>query len=164
MSAYRLAVRSQAGAEDLLRGLGALSEIERAVVSHCEASAPSPAYRPQDIKRLLAPAGWQPELRVPAFSADWDHLPINERYDLFKTFDSVGGQGGVAIEIEKWEIQNDLLKLRRGLQRGLIVAGVLLHDGPGNLTYCFDHVRHLSEPLFGEIPIMFCSPEGPGLT
>jgi hypothetical protein len=164
LSAYHLVIRSQAGAEDLLRGLGALREIERAVVGHCEATGPRPTYAPQEIKRWLRPHGWQPERRVPAYSTDWDHLRINERYDLYKDFGSDGRPAGVAIEIERWEIQNDLLKLRRGLRRGLIVAGVLLHDGPANLEYCFDHVRHVSEPLFGDIPVLFCAPEGPGLT
>lgn len=164
MSDYRLATRSQAGAEDLLRRLGALGEIERAVIRHCEATAPTPTYKPQEIKRWLRPDGWEPEKRVLAFSPDWDHLRINERYDLFKEFGSGDESAGVAIEIERWEIHNDLLKFRRGLNRGMIVAGVLLHDGPANLTYCFNHARHLSEPLFGDIPLVFCAPEGPGIT
>src|SRR4051794_24104128 len=160
---YDLAVRSQAGADKLLERLGALDEIRSAVVAHCEAGAPTPTYNPQEIKRLLKPHGWQPEKRVPTYSPDWDHLKGNERYDVLKTFELDGEEIGVAIEIEKWEIQNDLLKLRRGFARRLIGVGVILHDGPTHLDYCFDHLRHVNEPLFSELPILFCAPAGPGL-
>lgn len=27
---------------------------------------------------------------------------------------------------------------------------------------CYEHFRHLNEPLFGEIPILYCCPRGPG--
>jgi hypothetical protein len=39
VSRYEVVVRSQAGAEDLLRTLGALDEIEEAVRAHCEGEA-----------------------------------------------------------------------------------------------------------------------------
>jgi hypothetical protein len=162
-SPYTLSTRSQNGAEELLDRLGALAEIRAAVIAHCDANAPAPLYKPQEIKRRLGPLGWRPELRVPAYSPDWDHLRGNERYDLCKQFDEDGETAGVAIEIEKWEIQNDLLKFRRGVQRGMIAAGVILHDGPRHLDYCFEHLRHVSEPLFGHIPILFCAPAGPGV-
>lgn len=163
--AYSFDIRGQAGAEALLDELGALQEIRDAVVAHCEAHAPAPPYKPQEIKRRLAAAGWQPEKRVPSFSPDWDHLRGNERYDLYKGFQRPhGSDAGVAIEIERWEIQNDLLKFRRGFARGLVVAGVILHDGPGHLRYCFEHLRHVNEPLFSDLPILFCAPSGPGLS
>jgi hypothetical protein len=161
--AYSLLTRSQAGAEELLERVGALAEIRRAVVAHCEAHPPAPPYKPQEIKRRLVPFGWKPEMRVPTYAPAWDHLRGNERYDLCKRFELDGESVGVAIEIERWEIQNDLLKFRRGHHRGIIAAGVLLHDGPTNLAYCFEHLRHVSEPLFGHLPILFCAPTGPGL-
>jgi len=55
----------------------------------------------------------------------------------------------VAIEIERWEIQNDLLKFRRGFARGLVAAGVILHDGPDHLRYCFEHLRHVNDVKAG---------------
>lgn len=163
MSEYSLERQDQAGAEQILRQLGALAEIESAVLAHCQAGFPRPPYKPQEIKRHLAPVGWLPEKRVPPFSPAFDHLRGNERFDLFKAFEHDGSTIGVAIEIERWEIQNDLLKMRRGLERGLIGVGVILSDGPKHLAYCFDHLRLVSEPLFGEIPILFCAPAGPGI-
>lgn len=160
---YELVVRSQAGAEELLRDLGALSEIERAVLDHCEAYEPEPKYRPQEYKRRLAAFGWIPEVRVPPYSADLDDWGINERYDAFKFFEHDGQEVGVAIEMEDWQITNDLLKFRRGFHRGQIAAGVLLQPHYSVLSYCFQRVRRLNEPLFGDIPILFVCPRGPGL-
>ena len=36
-------------------------------------------------------------------------------------------------------------------------------DGPSTLVYCFDHMRLLTAPLFGHVPIVFVAPNGPGL-
>src|SRR4051812_8721210 len=83
---YELIVRSQAGAEELLLELGALQEIEQAVLAHCAAYAPEPPYKPQEYKKHLAAFGWAPEVRVPPYSAELDDWPINERYDAFKFF------------------------------------------------------------------------------
>ena len=60
---YELVVRSQAGAEDLLRDIGALAQIEEALLGHCEANQPEPLYRPQEYKERLAVHGWIPEER-----------------------------------------------------------------------------------------------------
>ena len=57
----------------------------------------------------------------------------------------------------------DLLKFRRGIHRGQIAAGVILHDNPANLAYVFEHLRLLSEPLFGDLPVLFIAPAGSGL-
>lgn len=162
---YELTVRSQAGAEERLRELGALDEIERSVLAHCEESRPAPPYKPQLIKARLAPLGWQPEARVPPYDPSFDvKLRINERYDALKFFDTPVGQVGVALEMEGWEILNDLLKFRRGVGRGQIEIGVILQPFYADTYYCFEHMRHLNEPLFGDIPILFCCPRGPGLT
>jgi hypothetical protein len=160
---YELAVRDHGEAGELLERVGALAEIRDAVISHCEATAPRPTYKPQAIKALLAKCGWVPEVRVPPYDSKHDDLPINERYDLYKVFDDTEAKVGVAIEIEKWEVWTDLLKFRRGLHRGQIAAGVILHDNPENLAYVFEHLRLLSEPLFGELPVVYCAPSGPGL-
>jgi hypothetical protein len=160
---YEVVVRSQAGAEELLRTLGALAEIESAILEHCAAHEPEPPYLPQEYKRRLAPLGWVPEVRVPPYSADHDSLVINERYDAFKFFDLAGDEVGVAIEMEGWAINNDLLKFRRGFYRGQIAAGVLLQPNYYDLYYCYEHKRHLNEPLFSKIPIAFICPRGPGL-
>jgi hypothetical protein len=160
---YSLHVEDQASAVALLTSVGALAEIEHAVLAHCEAHSPTPPYKPQEIKKRLEPSGWVGEVRVPPFDAQYDDLPVNERYDLWKSFDSDDGRVGVAIEIERWEVWNDFLKFRRGIERGQIAAGVILHDNPQNLTYVYEHLRHLSEPLFGSMPVAFIAPSGPGL-
>lgn len=59
--AYELVIRSQAGAADLLRALGALAELEEAILGHCEANRPEPLYKPQEYKKRLAVHGWIPE-------------------------------------------------------------------------------------------------------
>lgn len=100
---------------------------------------------------------------MPPYSHERDDLPINERYDALKFFDRDGEEVGVALEIEDWEIYNDLLKFRRGHARGQIVAGVILQPHYATLRYCFEHMRHLNEPLIGHIPILFICPRGPGL-
>jgi hypothetical protein len=100
---------------------------------------------------------------VPPYSPEFDDWPINERYDAFKFFIRGGAQIGVAIEMEGWEINNDLLKFRRGFHRGQVGVGVLLQPHYYDLYYCFEHKRHVNEPLFGEIPIAFVCPRGPGL-
>ncbi len=160
---YELVVRSQAGAEDLLRDIGALAKIEEAHLRHCEANRPEPLYRPQEYKKRLAVHGWIPEARVPPYSAEHDDLPINERYDALKFFARDGEEIGIALEMEGWEIYNDLLKFRRGHARGQIVAGVILQPDYATLHYCFEHMRHLNEPLVGHIPILFVCARGPGL-
>lgn len=118
---------------------------------------------PQEIKNHLKPLGWTPEVRVPPFHVRYDDLRINDRYDLWKSFELDGARIGVAIEIERWEVWNDLLKFRRGIQRGQIAAGVILHDSLESLTYVFEHLRLVSEPLFSELPILFVAPAGEGL-
>jgi hypothetical protein len=161
---YELVVRSQAGAESLLRSLGALAEIERAVVGHCEGFRPAPPYRPQLIKKLLEPHGWLPEVRVPPYDPVHDDaLTINERYDLLKFFDVEGGRVGVAVEMNNWMVHRDLLKFRRGLARGQIAVGVILQPDYATTYYCWEHFRHLNEPLFGDLPVAYCCPRGPGL-
>lgn len=160
---YEFVVRSQAGAEELLRDLGALAEIEDAVLGHCEAHRPEPAYKPQEYKKRLARYGWLPEVRVPPYSPAHDDLPINERYDALKFFEVDGDEVGVAIEMEDWEIYNDLLKFRRGYERGQISAGVILQPHYATLRYCYEHMLKLNEPLVGHIPILFVCPRGPGL-
>ena len=65
--------------------------------------------------------------------------------------------------MEGWEIYNDLLKFRRGHARGQIAAGVILQPDYATLHYCFEHMRHLNEPLVGHIPILFVCARGPGL-
>jgi hypothetical protein len=67
-----------------------------------------------------------PEIRVPPYGSEQDDWAINERYDAFKFFEESGRQVGVAIEMEGWQINNDLLKFPRGFSRGQICAGVLL--------------------------------------
>jgi hypothetical protein len=157
-------VRSQGRAEELLRSLGALQEIETAILAHCTANHPMPPpYRPQAYKDQLAVFGWLREVRVPPYTADDDQLPINERYDAFKFFGAADREVGVALEMEGWQINDALLKFRRGHHRGQIVAGVLLQPDFFDLDYCFKHKRHLNEPLVGAIPIAFVCPRGPGL-
>lgn len=160
---YRLQVEDQGGAADVLRAVGALAEIEQAVVAHCLDYAPEPPYRPQEIKKRLAPHGWIPEVRVPPFDPQYDELPINERYDIWKAFELRGEPVGVGIEVERWEVWTDLLKFRRGVERGQIAAGVILHDNPASLDYVYNHLRLISEPLFGAVPVAFVAPSGPGL-
>ena len=76
---YELLVRDQSGARDLVEKIGAFSEIETAVISHCQQTAPKPTYTPQAIKQLLAPHGWIPEVRVPPYDERYDDLPINDQ-------------------------------------------------------------------------------------
>jgi len=130
---YRLLYKDQAGARKVLSRCGALREIRNAVLAHCAAHAPSPPYKPQEIKKRLRPMGWIPEVRVPPFDPRHDKLPINDRYDLWKPFDLDDKRVGVAIEMERWEVWNDLLKFRRGMQRGQSAVGVILHDHPQTL-------------------------------
>ena len=84
-------------------------------------------------------------MRVPSFEPQYDDLPINDRYDLWKSFELDGGaQIGVAIEMERWEVWTDLLKFRRGIQRRQIAVGVILHDNSANLHYVYHHLRLIS--------------------
>lgn len=160
---YELVIRDQAGARELLDALGALHELEEAVVTHCVDHAPKPPYRPQEIKKRLEPAGWLPEVRVPPFEAEHDELPIYDRYDAWKAFSLGTDNVGVALEIERWEVWNDLLKFRRGIERGQIAAGVILHDNPESLEYVYNHLRMVSGALFAPLPVAFIAPRGPGL-
>jgi hypothetical protein len=43
------------------------------------------------------------------------------------------------------------------------VAGVVIQPNYRETFYCFEHFRPLNEPLFGEIPVLYCCPRGPGL-
>jgi len=160
---YELVVRSQAGGEEIVSALGALAEIREAVVALCERQRPAPAYKPQLLKDRLEPLGWVREARVPPFRAELDHLTINERFDLLKFFAADGGEVGVALEMDSWMVHRDMLKFRRGLERGQIVAGVIVQPDYYDTYYCFEHWRHLNEPLFGELPVVYCCPRGPGL-
>jgi hypothetical protein len=163
---YTLLREEQSGALPRLDDIGALAEIEEAVLRHCASQAPLPRYQPQEIKRHLKPKGWEVERRVPMYSAWIEAQAVrqpNDRYDLLKFFIEGKRRIGVAIEIEDWEIQNDLLKFRRGVARGQIDIGVLLHPHESALRYVFDHVRLLTEPLFADLPIAFIAPLGPGL-
>lgn len=160
---YGLTVREQAGALGLLEELGAMEEVAAAVIAHCEEFRPHPPYKPELLKRRLAAEGWIREPRVPPPSADLDGLPINDRYDALKFFRTGNGEVGVAIEMEGWEITNDLIKFWRGWTRGQIAVGILIQPDPGTMRYCFDQMRLLTEPLFGHLPIAFIAPDGPGL-
>ena len=108
---YRLCIREHAGARGLLEEVGALPEIEAAILEHCRDAAPEPPrYAPQAIKGKLCGAGWLPEVRVPPMTKAHDARVMNDRYDAWKAFDRATGQIGVGLEIEHWEINNDLLK------------------------------------------------------
>lgn len=161
---YELAMRTQAGALEILDELGALDEIQDAVLGHCEQHRPAPPYKPQLLKERLKQYGWIPEPRVPPFDPDLDDRSINERYDALKFFSADGGEIGVAVEMDNWMVHRDLLKFRRGFKRGQIAVGVIIQPNYRETHYCFEHFRHLNEPLFGEIPVLYCCPRGPGLT
>jgi hypothetical protein len=156
-------VRDQAGGLGLLESLGVIDEIAAAVIGHCEEFRPAPPYKPELLKARLGAAGWMREARVPPPSPDLDGLPINDRFDALKFFDSEGGQVGVALEIEGWEIHNDLLKFWRASTRGQIAAGVIVQPDPATLRYCHGQMRLMTAPLFGHIPIVFVAPDGEGL-
>jgi hypothetical protein len=160
---YELAVRSQAGAEEILSKLGALEEIRQAALGHCEEHRPEPPYKPQLLKERLKQHGWIPEVRVPPFSPEHDGKSINERYDMLKFFETRSGEVGVAIEMDNWMVHRDLLKFRRGFERGQIAAGVVIQPDYYDTHYCYEHFLALNEPLFGEIPVVYCCPRGPGL-
>jgi hypothetical protein len=160
---YGLIVREQSGAIAILEQLGAMEEIADAITDHCEQFRPDPPYKPELLKARLAERGWLREQRVPPPSPELDHLPINDRYDALKFFPLAEGEAGVAIEIEGWEISNDLLKFWRGHTRGQIVVGVLVQPDPGTVRYCFEQMRLLTEPLFRTVPVAYFAPDGPGL-
>lgn len=160
MDEFELAYESQAGAAEILSGLGALGELRDAVLQHCRQTAPTPPYKPQRIKQLMKPAAWIPEVRVPPLSKAYDALPVNDRYDLWKVFETGGHNVGVGLEMEKWEVWHDLLKFRRGFDRGQIIAAIILHDNPANLRYVYDHLRLVAHRLFADIPILFAAPKG----
>jgi len=82
---------------------------------------------------------------------------------MWKPFELDGERIGVAIEMERWEVWNDLLKFRRGIERGQIAVGVILYDSPESLSYVYNHLRPISEPLFEMLPVAFIAPEGEGL-
>ena len=160
---YDVALRSQAGAVEILKELGALDEISNAILAHCEEYRPAPAYKPQLLKERLEPYGWIREVRVPPYSPEFDDRPINERYDMLKFFARESGEVGVAIEMDNWMVHRDLLKFRRGIERGQIIAGVVIQPNYRETHYCFEHFLGLNEPLFGDLPVLFCCPRGPGL-
>lgn len=160
---YGLRIRDQAGALTLLEELGAIQEIFQAVTGHCEEFRPSPPYRPELLKARLEAFDWIREPRVPPPSPDLDELPINDRFDALKFFGDSDHEVGVAIEIEGWEINNDFLKFWRAHTRGQIAVGVIIQPDPATLHYCFDQMRLLTEPLFGQLPIVFIAPDGEGL-
>jgi hypothetical protein len=161
---YDVLALDQCGALSLLEELGAWDEIKFSVIGHAYATAPAPTYKPEALKRLLIKRGWIPEVRVPPYSAEHDQLPINDRFDLYKVFDLGKSKVGIAIEIERWEVWQDLLKFYRGHHRSQIAAGIIVQDNPANLKYVFNHLRLLSGPLFEHLPIVFAAPTGPGLT
>jgi hypothetical protein len=163
MQPYGLFIREQSGALGILEELGALDEIGAAVVAHCEEFRPDPPYRPELLKARLEEQGWLREPRVPPPDSALDALPVNDRYDALKFFRHDGGEVGVAVEIEPWQINNDLIKFWRGHARGQIAVGVLVQPDPDTVRYCFDQMRLLTEPLFGHVPIAFLAPDGPGL-
>jgi hypothetical protein len=160
---YGLKVRDQAGGLARLEELEAIQGIFQAVTAHCEEFRPSPPYKPELLKARLQALGWTREARVPPPSEDLDKLPINDRFDALKFFPSSEGEVGVAIEIEGWEINNDLLKFWRAHRRGQIAVGVLIQPDPATLHYCFDQMRLLTEPLFEQLPIVYIAPDGEGL-
>lgn len=84
-------------------------------------------------------------MRVPPLSAAYDNRPSNDRYDAWKVFDCENRRIGVGLEIEHWEIQNDLLKFLRGHSRGQIAAGVVLHANPSEVRYAYEHVLRMTE-------------------
>jgi hypothetical protein len=94
---------------------------------------------------------------------EYDDRPINDRYDAWKAFDLGNRPVGVAVEIEHWEINNDLLKFRRGRARGQIVVGVIIHGDPSEVAYAYEHCLRVAEPLWEGLAVLLCSPEGPGL-
>ena len=163
---YEFAIRGQAGAEEILRELGALDEVREAVLSHCEQyrlARLAPPYKPQLLKNRLEPLGWIPEVRVPPMNPKLDDRVINERYDMLKFFPRDGGEVGIAIEMDNWMVHRDLLKFRRGFERGQIAAGVIIQPNYKETHYCYEHFVPLNEPLFGGIPVLYCCPRGPGL-
>jgi hypothetical protein len=81
---------------------------------------------------------------------------------MLKFFSFHGTEVGVAIEMDHWMVHRDLLKFRRGVKRGQIIAGAIIQPNYRETFYCFEHFRYLNEPLFGEIPIVYCCPRGPG--
>jgi hypothetical protein len=160
---YELAVRSQAGAVEILQELGALDEIRKAVLDHCEEHRPAPPYSPQLLKARLNATAWISEVRVPPYRPSLDGRPMNERYDMLKFFALGGREVGIAIEMDNWMVHRDLLKFRRGFKRGQIAAGVIIQPNYGETHYCFEHFRLMNQPLFGKIPVLYCCPRGPGL-
>jgi hypothetical protein len=160
---YGLIVREQCGAAEILEDLGARDEIARAVIGHCEQFRPEPPYKPEQLKSRLEDMGWSREARVPPPSQALDALPINDRYDALKFFEAEGCEVGVAVEIEPWQVNNDLIMFWRGFQRGQIAVGVLIQPDPATVRYCFEQMRLLTEPLFGHVPITFMAPDGAGL-
>jgi hypothetical protein len=102
-------------------------------------------------------------VRVPPFSPEQDVKAINERYDMLKFFDVASAEVGVAIEMDNWMVHRDLLKFRRGVERGQIVAGIVIQPDYYDTHYCFEHFLYVNEPLFGELPVVYCCPRGPGL-
>jgi hypothetical protein len=93
----------------------------------------------------------------------YDHRRMNDRYDAWKAFWHKDQTVGVGLEIEHWEINNDLLKFRRGQKRGQIAVGVIVHANPAEVAYAYHHVLRMTEPLWACLLILFCSPDGPGL-
>jgi hypothetical protein len=103
------------------------------------------------------------EVRVPPFTSEYDDMAINERHDALKLFDVDGNrQVGVAIEMDNWMVHRDLLKFRRGVHRGQIVAAVIIQPNYRETHYCYEHFRHINEPLFGDLPVVYGCPRGPG--
>jgi hypothetical protein len=158
---YGLLVRDQGGGLGILEEIGAIQEIHNAVTGHCEECRPSPPYAPESLKARLEGLGWSREQRVAPHTSSLDHLPVNERFDSMKFFQD--GKVGVGVEIEKWDINNDLLKFWRSYTRGQIAVGVIIHPDPATLRYCFDQKRILTAPLLGTLPVVFIAPDGEGL-
>jgi hypothetical protein len=94
---------------------------------------------------------------------EYDTRRINDRYDAWKAFHHEGRAVGVALEIERWQINNDLLKFVRGQARQQMAVGVILHADPAEVAYSYEHSIRMAAPLWQELPLVLCSPDGPGL-
>jgi len=65
---------------------------------------------------------------------------------MLKFFRARGREVGVAIEMDNWIVHRDLLKFRRGVARGQIVAGIVIQPDYYDTYYCFEHFLQINEP------------------
>jgi len=132
-----------------LRSDGVLDQLCSALLAYANKPGRTKTYEPEAVKRLLKQSDptWKSEVRVPPYDSQYDNLPINERFDLFRVVsDDHGSTYGVGVEIEQWEIQNDLLKIRRAIQRRQIGVGAVILGSASNLDYVVSHLP-VNEPL-----------------